>query len=90
MTTPTPRQQEVLAMIRAHWLIHCQGPTYRDIMRAFGWTSTNAATSVVRLLARKGHLLPIARGKGSNRARAIIPSGMRISFIDKEESHEDA
>jgi repressor LexA len=61
MTTPTPRQSQVLDFIR-NFLRH-KGfpPTHAEIAAGLGFRSPNAAASHVRLLAKKG-LLEVSEG----------------------------
>ena len=54
MDTLTPRQQQVLALIREHIAAHGLPPTRAEIAQALGFRSTNAAESHLRALARKG------------------------------------
>ncbi len=54
MDTLTPRQQQVLALIREYIAAHGLPPTRAEIAQALGFRSTNAAESHLRALARKG------------------------------------
>lgn len=56
MTDLTPRQQEILALIRDHLETRGCPPTRAEIARALGFRSANAAESHLRALARKGVL----------------------------------
>ncbi len=61
MDALTPRQREVLALIRAHIARTGYPPTRADIARALGFRSANAAEEHLRALARKG-AIEIAKG----------------------------
>lgn len=50
----TPRQAEILALIREHLERTGMPPTRAEIARAFGFRSPNAAEAHLRALARKG------------------------------------
>jgi repressor LexA len=50
----TPRQQQVLELIRRHLAATGHPPTRQEIARAFGFRSANAAEDHLRALARKG------------------------------------
>lgn len=65
MTAPelTPRQAAVLQWIRANTLP--ASPTSREIAKAFGWASPNAATVHLVALERKG-LIRRTPGKARN------------------------
>jgi len=52
--TLTPRQQQVLALIRAHLEAQGSPPTRAEIAQALGFRSLNAAETHLRALARKG------------------------------------
>ena len=52
----TPRQHEILALIREWIERHGAPPTRSEIARALGFRSANAAESHLRALARKGAL----------------------------------
>jgi len=54
MNELTPRQQEILALIREHLEMHGSPPTRAEIARSLGFRSANAAESHLRALARKG------------------------------------
>jgi SOS-response transcriptional repressor LexA len=51
-TTLTERQAEVLAFIEHN--VRVVGPTFREIMDAFGLASTNGVTGHVKALEKKG------------------------------------
>jgi repressor LexA len=57
----TPRQREVLALIRAHIAETGYPPTRADIARSLGFRSANAAEEHLRALARKG-VIEISKG----------------------------
>jgi repressor LexA len=54
MHTLTPRQAEILALIRDHMTAHGWPPTRSEIAQALGFRSPNAAEEHLRALARKG------------------------------------
>jgi len=54
MNELTPRQQEILALIRVHLETHGSPPTRAEIARSLGFRSANAAETHLRALARKG------------------------------------
>ncbi len=61
----TPRQQQILHLIRKHLTSHGHPPTRAEIATEFGFKSPNAAEEHLQALARKGaiELLPgAARG----------------------------
>ncbi|MDX1610715.1 MAG: transcriptional repressor LexA, partial [Halofilum sp. (in: g-proteobacteria)] len=57
----TPRQQEILELIRDHLEEHGHPPTRAEIARRLGFRSANAAESHLRALERKG-ALELTRG----------------------------
>lgn len=65
MNTLTPRQQQILTLIREH--ISTQGcpPTRAEIARQLGFRSPNAAESHLKALARKG-VIELAGGTNRN------------------------
>jgi repressor LexA len=95
----TPRQAQILALIREHLLIHGRPPTRAEIAEVLGFRSANAAEEHLRALARKGaiDLVPGAsRGiqlRGSAQApQAGLPIVGRVaagSPILAEEHIED-
>jgi repressor LexA len=65
MPTLTPRQAEILAMLRTFTERHHRPPTRAELAEHFGFRSPNAAEEHLRTLARKGaiELIPgAARG----------------------------
>lgn len=61
----TARQTQVYKAILQHYAVHGTAPSMRDIMAAMGYASTNAVTSVLRVLAKKGYVTvagKLARG----------------------------
>ena len=76
MSELTPRQQQVLALIRAHIEEHGLPPTRAEIADALGFRSANAADSHLRALARKGAIELVAgssRGIRLNEASEGLP-----------------
>jgi len=72
MDTLTPRQQQVLALIRDHIAAHGLPPTRAEIAQSLGFRSPNAAESHLRALARKGVIELLS---GSSRGiRLVEPS----------------
>ncbi len=71
----TPRQNEILELIR-HW-IRNEGrpPTRADICTAFGFASPNAAESHLKALVRKG---AIAMEEGCARGIRLIDDGVPV------------
>ncbi|MBE2262898.1 MAG: hypothetical protein IAE92_09150 [Burkholderiaceae bacterium] len=52
----TPLQQHVLDYLRVFLRLNDQLPTCAAIAQAFGWASSNAASTHLAFLERKGHL----------------------------------
>lgn len=74
----TPRQAEILALIREYLQTHGMPPTRAEIARQLGFRSANAAEEHLRALARKGaiELLP-----GASRGIQLLaeePEGLPI------------
>ena len=92
----SPRQNDVLELIRRSIAEHGYPPTRSEISAALGASSPNAAEQHLRALARKGYIevLPIARGirvlgkrggkekpkRPSSALRAPSPGGRRNSM----------
>lgn len=76
MDTLTPRQAQILEMIRRFVAEHRMPPTRAEIARALGFRSPNAAEEHLRALARKGaiELLPGA----SRGIRLVEPPGLPV------------
>lgn len=76
MESLTPRQAEILALIRRHLEAYGLPPTRAEISAEFGFRSPNAAEQHLRALARKGaiELLPGA----SRGIRLLEPPGLPI------------
>jgi repressor LexA len=66
--TLTPRQREVLDFIRDRTKSY--GPTIREIMAEFGFTSPNGVVCHLRALERKGR---IRRTPGISRGIEVLP-----------------
>ncbi|MCG6871348.1 MAG: transcriptional repressor LexA [Gammaproteobacteria bacterium] len=68
----TPRQQEILELIRSFMEEHHMPPTRAEIARTLGFRSANAAEDHLKALARKGaiELLP-----GASRGIRLIDAG---------------
>ena len=64
MEALTPRQAEILRLIREHLSSHGFPPTRAEICRAMGFRSPNAAEDHLKALARKG---AIAMAPGASR-----------------------
>jgi repressor LexA len=83
MSALTPRQTEILALLRAHIERSGRPPTRAEIARALGFSSPNAAEEHLRALARKGaiELVPgSARGiRLKETARAGLPLVGRVA-----------
>jgi len=71
----TPRQAQILALIRSHAAATGAPPTRAEIARALGFKSPNAAESHLRALARKG---AVALRPGAAR-------GIRVLWGEMEE-----
>ncbi len=71
----TPRQSEILELIR-HW-VRNEGrpPTRADICTAFGFRSPNAAESHLKALARKGAIL---MEEGRARGIRLVEEGLPV------------
>lgn len=50
----TPTQSAVLDFIAGEIRNYLSPPTIREICKRFGWSGTNAASEVLRALAKKG------------------------------------
>jgi SOS-response transcriptional repressor LexA len=62
---PTPRQRDLHAWMLSFQRLHSMPPTLREIMSAFGFKSTNAASDHLRYMQKKGlvvHRPLLARG----------------------------
>lgn len=59
--TLTPTQDNVLAFLRTFISVNGYPPTMAEICHRFRWRSTNAATSVLAALERKGRITRVAR-----------------------------
>ena len=57
MQTLTPRQSEVLALIRDHLVRYGMPPTRAEIAQELGFRSANAADDHLKALARKGAIM---------------------------------
>ena len=68
----TPRQAQVLGMIRAHLAATGAPPTRAEIARALGFTSPNAAEAHLKALARKG---AVALRPGAARGIQVLWGG---------------
>lgn len=62
----TERQVEVLRYICEYFEVTGVVPAVREIMRAFGFSSTNGVADHLRSIARKGYLTP-SRGQDGTR-----------------------
>lgn len=65
MNALTPRQQQILTLIREHMEAHGRPPTRAEIARQLGFRSANAAESHLKALARKG-VIELAGGINRN------------------------
>jgi SOS-response transcriptional repressor LexA len=76
MTQPNARQLEILTVIADHVQSRGFVPTARELMKEFGWTSTNAVRDHFGRLARKG-LLAVERNgyRSKRRAYSITEAG---------------
>lgn len=76
----TPRQTEILALIRRHMQRHGLPPTRQEIAEALGFRSINAAEEHLRALARKGAIELV---KGRSRGIRLleespVPEGLPL------------
>jgi repressor LexA len=82
MDTLTPRQQQILQMLRSFAAEHGYPPTRTEIASALGFRSVNAAVDHLKALARKGaiELLPGAsRGIRLLKGSAGLPVVGRVA-----------
>lgn len=75
MDSLTPRQAEILVMIRDHMSTHGWPPTRAEIAAALGFRSPNAAEEHLRALERKGaiELVP-----GASRGIQLVDAGLPV------------
>jgi repressor LexA len=76
----TPRQQEVLDLIRRHSEATGYPPTRADIARELGFRSANAAEEHLKALARKGAIEMIA---GASRGIRIVDEHKGIPIVGR-------
>ena len=53
----TPKQKKVLQFLWQSYHTHGYPPTVREIMRHFGWSSTNAVQTHIGPLEKKGYVV---------------------------------
>lgn len=78
MSDLTPRQSEILALIREHLETHGSPPTRAEIADALGFRSANAAETHLRALERKG---AIELTRGASRGIRLLeapPAGLPL------------
>lgn len=63
----SPRQQQLLDFLRAHWEQTGLCPSYREIATAMGIKSTNGVSDHIKALERKGYLERVG-GRGASRS----------------------
>lgn len=80
MKTLTPRQQEILELIREHVEATGYPPTRADIAVALGFRSANAAEEHLRALARKG---AIELTPGASRGIRLPEQGEGLPVIGR-------
>ncbi len=78
MDTLTPRQQQILDLIREHIARTGAPPTRAEIALAFGFRSPNAAEEHLRALARKGHIEMLAGTSRGIVLRQRRPAGLAV------------
>lgn len=79
MTKLTPRQQQVLELIRAHIDDTGYPPTRVEIARSLGFKSANAAEEHLKALARKGAIEMVAgASRGIRLPEGSEPNGIPI------------
>jgi len=84
MNELTPRQSEILELIRSR--VETQGapPTRAEIARELGFRSANAAETHLRALARKGALeLTAGTSRGIRLAEAFEPAGAGLPLVGR-------
>ena len=72
MRGPSERQLKALSFVASHIDTNGRPPTLREMMAAFGWVSTNAASDVLKSLAQKSL---IERTAGLSRAVRVTKAG---------------
>lgn len=75
MESLTPRQQEILALIREFMVNTGRPPTRAEIAQALGFRSANAAEEHLRALARKGVIELVA---GASRGIRLTHAGVPV------------
>ena len=80
MEALTPRQQQVLALIREHIEAHGLPPTRAEIARTLGFRSPNAAESHLRALARKGAIELVT---GSSRGIRLLDTEAGLPVVGR-------
>lgn len=63
MNPPTPRQRQLLRFIGDFIRREAKAPTLREMCKAFGWGSTNAAMCHLEYLEAKGFVVLATDGK---------------------------
>ena len=74
----TARQEEVLALVKAHIAESGYPPTRADIARDLGFRSPNAAEEHLKALARKGAIEVIPGTSRGIRLRVAEPDGLPV------------
>lgn len=80
---PTKRQLEVLNFLRKFVRDNGFPPTLHELCREFGFSSTNAATNVLRALERKGQIRRSFKGasRGIILAEPLVAAPTRQTFV---------
>ncbi len=73
-TTLTDKQINILYFLRWHYNKEGEMPSFKTVMRHFGFASTNAVTTHYQRLISKGVLRKNLEGHGSNRYELIEPT----------------
>ena len=74
----TPKQQEVLSVIRRYISSHGYPPTYKEIAKEMGIKSCNGAYEHVKSLSDKGAVRLV---KGASRGMQIVEEGMGREWV---------
>jgi repressor LexA len=76
----TPRQQQILSLIRQHLADHGHPPTRAEIAQQLGFKSPNAAEEHLQALARKGaiELLP-----GASRGIRVVQEELGLPVVGR-------
>jgi repressor LexA len=82
----TRRQAEILTFIASFTEQFGYPPTFREMMRAFGWSSSNSAKDALDRLQRDGHLTHEPGRPRTIRLIALAPFVKASSVLSPEGS----